>query len=45
MAALRQRLFDEEEVVAAGMRLDEGNHDASIVPQRSMQQMQVYNFG
>ena len=37
MAALRQRLFDDEEVVTAGVRFDERNHDASIVPQRSIQ--------
>jgi hypothetical protein len=35
MAALGQRLFDNEEVVAARMRFDEGNHDGSIVPQPS----------
>ncbi len=32
VAALGQLLFDDEEVVTAGMRLDERNHDASIVP-------------
>jgi hypothetical protein len=34
--ALRKRLFNKEKVVAAGMRFDEGNHDVSIVPQRSV---------
>jgi hypothetical protein len=37
MAALGQGLFDDQEVVAAGMRFDERNHVASIVPQRSIQ--------
>jgi hypothetical protein len=37
MATLRQRLFDDEEVVAASMRFNERDHDASIVPQRSVQ--------
>jgi hypothetical protein len=32
VTALGQRLFDNEKVVAAGMRFDERNHDASIVP-------------
>src|SRR5258708_14667774 len=36
MTALSQRLFNDEEVVAASVRFDKGNHDASIVPQRSM---------
>jgi hypothetical protein len=45
MTAPRQRLFDDEEVVAAGMRFDEGNHDASIVPQWFFAVTQVYDFG
>ena len=36
-SAQRQRLFNDEEVVAAGMRFDERNHVVSIVPQRSIQ--------
>src|SRR5882757_6130845 len=31
MAALGQWLFDDEKIIAAGMRFDEGNHVASIV--------------
>jgi hypothetical protein len=37
VTALGQWLFNNEKVVAAGVRFDEGNHDASIVPQRSIQ--------
>jgi hypothetical protein len=33
VAALRQGLLNDKEVVAAGMRFDERNHDASIVPE------------
>jgi hypothetical protein len=45
MAALGQRPFNDEEIVAAGMRFDEGNHDASIVPQWFFAVTQVYDFG
>jgi hypothetical protein len=41
MAALRQRLFNDEEVVPAGMRFHERNHYLSIVPQRSITATQL----
>jgi hypothetical protein len=41
MPALRLRLFDDQEVVTAGMRFDERNHYRSIVPQRSITVTQI----
>ncbi len=37
VAALCQRLFNNQEIIAAGVCFDEGNHAVLIVPQRSVQ--------
>jgi hypothetical protein len=36
VTALRKRLIHDQEIVAAGVRFDKGNHAVLIVPQRSV---------
>jgi hypothetical protein len=41
MASLRQRLFDDKKIIAAGMRFNKRNHYLSIVPQCSITVTQI----